>query len=568
MPIRPKDGPGVPPRVPSISSELNNSSRLEGSQTLTRAKSDLRASSFHRPPSLSRLSDWGQQRLVQSSSSNALLEGLQPPAEIELLNPIDSIDHPAISGMRQHALAARQEQQANRFFIPQASGTDASGAQWGQPDGGPHGTVAADRWAVHGGDSLSLQGNRNGISGNVGLGSGDSPLSLTGFSLADAASLGIAKGFNLGAHNSLNLGMLGIAGSGLGGGALTLNLATGPLKTYASVIGLVSASAGLKVLEMYEGSDPARAGKFFVEWRQRVVPTFGLEISGNMHTFGMGGRLLLSRSKQVLYRIYLAPEQIGTILSQQDGKKAALFSGLMGLHLKKLPLHLFGAQDVLAHPERGGFLVGESMSFAVAYAGSGGLSLGTHGLRSGVFGTYAHERELTVSRASAFEVELVLAPKRTFSSSANLDAAIVAEAYAQHTRSQAQTSSLIFNLQETGAHDALQSILAGTAPWKHARFDRQLAKQAATAQMGPSMLPKGVAGVFVNMPSGAKPAWAAACRFPRFLSKNHVGVGCRCTAPTPTKSLPCIRTDKPSAANPLARPTRPRCCIEAPARPR
>jgi hypothetical protein len=470
-------------------------------------------SALRRPKSLSNLTEWETQRLSRHSSALSTLDALaSPPANeprpsapgssgssADGSSPAHSlrsvlVEHPATQALRAQAEAAASVQKGERYFNPFSTGTDVSGVRWA---GG--GGLAADRLSLGNASTAEASFNRNGVSGDAALTPGNDGLKLTAFQLAQASGLGVSNSFGLGDGNSVGLSATSLGGSGFGGGAVGLSLGHGTLVGHLGLIGLVSAEANLSVIEAYEGNDPARQGKLLVEWKQNSIPTFGFEVSGNVHTFGLGGRLLLSREKQAVYRLYLSPSKVGQILRQQDQRFASVSSGLTGLKLKKPPVRCLSVHDIFREESRGGFLIDEAVTLTVTDVGTAGLSAGAYGMRAGVFGTVSKGREITLARVSSTEVELTMAPVKTLSGSVNVEAALLSEAYVQYTHSWAQTHSMTFDLGQPAARESLKTLLSGNNVLSQVQFAPLPPKGSEGQATAPAaMLPLGVTSRFME----------------------------------------------------------------------
>ncbi len=294
-----------------------------------------------------------------------------------------------------------------------------------------------------------------------------------------------------------------------------------------SIAAIVVGGAQLDPLQ-WDDHAPADAGRVLAKWETQLMPIVACDVGASWIHLGGSVRASAYKSRQNVYQVYVKPEELGAAMLQRHGLAHAVTSGLETLGWKKAPIGLPVLNEVLTQREANHLRVGESVRVVRTGNMSGGLSLSAYGIRTGIYGSFTGETELTVARVDEHSLDVTIAPKQIKSLSANLDALIAAEVYTTASIATGLSRGFRVDLREASAREALKRLFdegiypgCDNAP---ARLGAQ-APVDMTQQVRHGALPVGVRTLFMQRSEHLEARWGLSVPKPFFLTGRIAGLG-------------------------------------------
>lgn len=224
--------------------------------------------------------------------------------------------------------------------------------------------------------------------------------------------------------------------------------------------GFVAVSADRQVADLgaYRGDREELQGTRKVELRRSLGG--GLVGSPGVAAaiLGIGGRLTVDRSREVVFRTHVPPEEVRALLQDSQGVKGFLRgkARALGLAEETLP------PPDLSRPEA--LRVGDEVAVSVRGSYTAGLALGAFGLAAGVAGQVKGELELSARKLSETKVELSVTPTDVRGLRLSLSTATPLELAHGRVRAEALRQSFAFDLAQPEAAAAYRAALGGKLP--------------------------------------------------------------------------------------------------------
>lgn len=429
-----------------------------------------------------------------------------------------------ITDARRLGETAYKETEAMRYLVPNSTGLRDYGVHAGEPLAHRGAQADANNWMVlHGG--TAIMGNRGGMTLQETAQDGTRG---TAFGDLTAAGAGASALFAAGGGDTLRAGGSMFTNGnmvGLGGNTTLLSGSGGFLGAGAAAF--IAANSEFKCLDLYKGDDPQLQGHYLAEFQRKATPGVTFDLTGGAHSFGLGGKLVLQRTKLSLCRVYVPEESLRHTLRSRDTQFTKMRNVATGLRLLPAPVTLPKLVQVLDRGGSAGLRVGESVTLQVQGLINIGFSVGAYGVRAGVYGTYQGESEMTLRRLDAHSVELVQAPKNDTGTSLNLDVMLLAEAYVSKSTAKVYVEGHRFDLRLPSAQEALRAALRGEGPFSPKATSVQPGDAAALAAKTrhDAALPPGVTRTFIEKSS--RPVRVAGGGMPKpfFMGDKSAGLG-------------------------------------------
>ena len=273
---------------------------------------------------------------------------------------------------------------------------------------------------------------------------------------------------------------------------------------------------------------PADAGRVLAKWQTQLMPIIACDVGVSWIHLGGAVRASAYKSRQNVYQVFLKPEELGSAMLRRHGLAHAVTSGLETLGWKKAPIGLPVLNKVLTERQANHLQVGESVRVVRTGNMSIGVSLSAYGFRTGIYGSYTGETELTVARVDEHFLDVIVAPKQIKSLSANLDALIAAELYTTASIATGLSRGFRVDLREAAARESLQRLFdQGQCPGcdntparlgAHASVDM-------TQQVRHGQLPVGIRTLFMQRAEHIETRWGLGMPKPFFLTGRVAGLG-------------------------------------------
>ena len=172
--------------------------------------------------------------------------------------------------------------------------------------------------------------------------------------------------------------------------------------------------------------------------------------------------------------------------------------------------------------------VGESVRMVRTGNMSAGLTLSAYGMRTGVYGSYTGETDLTVGRVDEHHLDVVVSPKKIVSLSANIDALIAAEAFTTGSVATAMSRAYRADLREPEARDAIKALFEkGVYPGSDntPRMSRPHDSADMTQQVRHGSMPTGIRTLYMQRAQRVEATWGMGIPKPFFLRGRIAGLG-------------------------------------------
>jgi len=278
--------------------------------------------------------------------------------------------------------------------------------------------------------------------------------------------------------------------AGLGGSiAMSAGGVTASVGGYAAI----SADRSMIYLGKYGGELAELKDLHQVEIREDVEKTARITGGVSYNGFGIGGRLQMSKGKEVVYRTFMEDVEARDALNEAADPRNFFRNKAeaLGLIAKSVPMPNLGRPETI--------LVGDEMVVQTTGKIQGGILLGGMGSTLGVIGTMEGSFEMAVRRLDDKKIELSVCPKtiKGIGITAN---ATLAHAFAAKSVALAMRQSFVFDLDTEDGRDAYRKAVHGILPSNlkdpgavHENDDERL-----LAAMNLEALPSGVTRTFLE----------------------------------------------------------------------
>ena len=415
-------------------------------------------------PSLDTLADTRASAPQQTTAPQPSPPSLQTVHDAAARRAMAALGRGTLESVQELDAGSQGELEVMRYLVPNAAGGMPGSLVGGAADG-PHGALDANSWQVADTSTFSASGNRWG--GGVG-GSPDDGKDKIGAFYDVLPTLGVSDSCRVWENSGGDsLSVSGAAFSVLGGpvtgvgAGLTYSTAAGA-KVGVGPAFWMTTSSEFTVLRTYEGHDPKLQGQVLVRWHRVLAPAAGLDLSFGTHHFGLGGKLMLTRGRQLVCELYVPPHELAETLHRR-GKVPKLLRhvgesmGLMRAPVEKTRLQEALAQGTNLHE-------GESVRFSASGTITVGLSAGAAGLRGTVASSYTGDHEFTVRRLDKDHVEVIVAPKKEIATSVSVEALLVGDAYHTNAYALGTGQGFRFDIGSEAGRRKLKEALSGTLP--------------------------------------------------------------------------------------------------------
>jgi hypothetical protein len=244
---------------------------------------------------------------------------------------------------------------------------------------------------------------------------------------------------------------LGVSGSLRGALAPDLGVKLGG---YASV----SADRTVADLGAYDGDNPALKDKRFVQVKRSLGGSGSLSPGAACAVVGVGGRLAVDRSKDVVYRTHVENDDARALLFAEKGLVRWANDKARALGLKEEKVVIPSLED----PKT--LKVGDEMVVSTSGSVIAGLAVGGLGAQVGMQGLVQGDFDLAVKKTGENTVQLAVTPTSVRGLEVFLGAPIVLDVSHGTTWGKALRQVFDFDLSKPEAMAAYQAALRGELP--------------------------------------------------------------------------------------------------------
>jgi len=234
------------------------------------------------------------------------------------------------------------------------------------------------------------------------------------------------------------------------------NPAGNTIKRSAQV--LLSADRAVADLGAYEGDDPRLKGKRQVQLTRSLAGGLDVGSGIKLPTFGIGGRLVLDKGRDVTFTTFLGTARARAVLTEGGGALGFIRNKARAVGAALEPLVV----PDLANPST--MKVGDQLTVKTSGTLMAGVALGAATVTAGVQVEMRGEFELTARKLSDTQIELSVNPRNLRGVQIFADTGYLLDVGHTHSKGEGFRQSFTFDLSNPAAAAAYQAALQGELP--------------------------------------------------------------------------------------------------------